>query len=261
MSTRILSLLAVFAISGNAQALSKSPPKGHLGSEWEARNGDLIHPQLGLSLIEPAPTADVFRSEGFDWRNSNIQQGPYPPKALKADKEGVVPLRLTVDVAGKIKHCEVDGTSGLAELDGHACPHLMRTVRLYPALGADGKRLERTISAQLSYELRLRITTFAEGGAVVRTPKVRAKQNGPISLESLGLASEVKKLTGTNSFAAWVKVSPDGRPESCRLVSPTYDDGIDALVCNTLMQKTTYSPARDATGNAVADTVNVFLSW
>lgn len=248
---------ALFAAGAGDAAKTKKPPKGHFGSEWVGADGDMRRPSLHLWVEPPRDDAAIYRAAQYDWKRSSIQVGPYPAAALKADQEGVVDLKLMVDAMGKPTDCHIIKGSGVAELDAHACPQLLRHAQFYPALGSDGQRIGREVSVSLSYILKLYVsvpamTNFAD------QPRKPALPLNPITLETIGITDAHKAKIDNYAIAADVAIGADANPTSCLLTAPTLDDAIDAMVCDRLMQLG-YKAASKWNGEAVADIVRVSL--
>lgn len=250
---------ALLASAASLAAPAQKPPRGHLGSEWVGADGNMRHPQIGL-VLKPPKRADIYRDAALDWKNANIQNGPYPPKALKAEKEGIVQLRLTISADGKPLECSVTVSSDVPEFDAHACPQIISFARFHPALNSDGARTEITQEATLSYQLRLYIQVPSPFAVFETTPAVRAKVAVPVALETLGITEALKTKTSHYGVGAWVTVGTDGKPLRCWMASPTFNDEIDYQVCDRLMKDVTYTPAHDKDGQAVEDRVSVHLN-
>jgi TonB family protein len=263
MLSRFIALVVAAGLiaTGATAATPKKKPRGHLGSEWVAPDGNMRRPQLGLMMIPPNADPEIYRSVEFDWEKSSIQTGPYPPNALKAEKEGEVSLRLAVDAAGKLTGCTIAQSSGSAELDAHACPHLIKYTSFHPALAKDGKRISYVSEARLSYELKLYMNVPVSNNVFEASPYQQAKASTPVTLDSLSITKADRAMTKNYGVGAWVTISPEGQPERCWLSSPTFVDSIDAKVCDGLMNDTSYVPARAQNGQAVRDRLSVFLTF
>ena len=77
-----------------------------------------------------------------DTRGPLFTSKDYPREARKNREEGTVHTRLTIGADGRVKACEVIGTSNSRSLD-HATCEVMRTrARFIPAMDKDGKPIK-----------------------------------------------------------------------------------------------------------------------
>ncbi|MBO9517959.1 MAG: hypothetical protein J7493_07810 [Porphyrobacter sp.] len=63
--------------------------------------------------------------------------------------------------------------------------------------------------------------------------------------------SEFSKLAGGGNQVR-VIVGADGKPTSCKIYSPTLSESINTKICNLVMEKASFVPAKDAGGQAMA---------
>jgi hypothetical protein len=240
-------------------AKTQKPPKGHLGSEWVGKDGNMRHPQLGLELPSAwEPELGLYRQPAFNWRASNLQTGPYPAAPLKADKEAEIALVLNIDKDGVLTGCTVESVDIKPAFASHACPHLVKHARFHPALNDQGERIAASIKATLSYQLQLRYYTVAAPDLMIAK---RAQLIEDLDLAAFGITANTKRPANVEAFSAAVRVDPKGKAVACNMTNPTYDDSIDARVCDKLMNDVTYTPAQDHKGQAVVDIVTPFWRW
>ena len=75
----------------------------------------------------------------------------FPLLSKRAHESGVVVLRITVDVAGRLKDATVQKSSGFERLDQQALQDI-RSARFMPQM-EDGKPIEWGTRAPLAYDL------------------------------------------------------------------------------------------------------------
>jgi hypothetical protein len=251
--------IAIVTASPCDAAKGKKPPKGHLGSEWVGKDGNMRHPQLGLDLPsawEPEP--GLYRQPAFNWRASSLQTGPYPAAPLKADKEAQIALVLNIDKEGTLTGCALEPVDIDPAFAAHACPHLLKYASFYPALNNRGERIAVSVKATLRYQLQLRYYSVAGPDLMIAKP---AELTEKPSVAAFGITEKTKRPANVEAFSAAVRVDINGKAVACNMTNPTYDDSIDARVCDKLMKDVTYKPAQDHKGRAVVDIATPFWRW
>lgn len=235
-------LLMTLLIGATAQAAG-DPRK--LGTQWQGP-GDVAHiTQLGLNLERPSkPDPDVYRHAEIDWSRSQLQVGEYPRASFSRKVEGVVGITVDIDAAGKPLSCRLTAASGAADLDAHACPHVMANIRFTPTLRRDGAVTAQTLAMTMDYALGpLMMNVPVDGPAPV--DEARAAPITPITAETAGIAGR-KPPRGVEGFGATLFVDPDGRPFACNLHRPTKDNASDKLICDSLLARSQFKPAERA---------------
>lgn len=81
----------------------------------------------------PAPTGPTSAAQ-FDPRSLAVSEDDYPPSSLRAEEEGLVKVKVTIGVNGRVTACEVAATSGFPKLDEKSCRLAMSRWRSKPAL-------------------------------------------------------------------------------------------------------------------------------
>ncbi|HEX8655200.1 MAG TPA: TonB family protein [Allosphingosinicella sp.] len=217
-------------------------------------------PQVRLDLDQPLePQPDVYRQLALDWRAGPLQVGPYPAAAFAARQEGDVGVSLTIDASGRLTACSVAVPSGIAALDGHACPHLLARARFHPGLDAGGTRIGGTLPARLRYILLPRVETLA-GGSDERSLRRGPRPPAPITLESLGIDPRTAPPADVYGVGASLAVDAAGAVTACTLHSPTYDDAIDKRACDRLLALR-FEPALDMDGSPTASRYGFGVEW
>src|SRR3990167_11258098 len=93
-----------------------------------------------LRVPPPAPPAAPSQARGATTKNerswaARIQEN-YPARALRAEIEGTVGVRVSVTPDGRVGSCQITGSSGSPILDDAACKGMERYARFDPALDA-----------------------------------------------------------------------------------------------------------------------------
>ena len=105
----------------------------------------------------PPPPPPPSKARGASPDNLNrwagrIQQD-YPSRALRAEEQGVVSMRITIGANGRVESCAVTGSSGSSTLDDAACRGMQRYARYNPALNDAGNPIQSTTSQSIRYVL------------------------------------------------------------------------------------------------------------
>ena len=96
-----------------------------------------------------APKAARPKGRTAGWVTTN----DYPTSDLRAEHEGSVRYRLTIDAAGKVSDCAVVASSGFAGLDQAACTNLARRGQFEPATSDNGARTMGSYSGTVTWRL------------------------------------------------------------------------------------------------------------
>ena len=80
-------------------------------------------------------------------------QSDYPSRALRAEEEGTVSMRISIGANGRVASCSVVGSSGSSALDDAACRGMERYARYNPALNAAGNPITSTTTQSIRYVL------------------------------------------------------------------------------------------------------------
>lgn len=87
------------------------------------------------------------------WRDGRIKDSDYPRGALEAGASGIVTLRFTVGVNGRVTDCAVTASSGNAELDDTTCRLIRQRFRYTPSTDAAGRPVPDTVTGQHEWTL------------------------------------------------------------------------------------------------------------
>lgn len=233
-------------ILGAALALTAVPGLADprkLGTQWEGPDGNARITQLGLVIDGPQqPDATLYRRASFDWRRSNLQAGYYPKTSFGQRREGGVQLQVDIGAEGKPLACRVASSSGAADIDAHACPHVLAHTRFVPTLTKEGTSRPETLAISLQYQLGdIVVNNLAEGPPSQPDPP-RVAPLEPISLRSLALP-DLRPPRETTGIGVWLAVGPDGVPGACLLTEPTRDDALDKRLCDALLERVRFPAA------------------
>lgn len=77
----------------------------------------------------------------------------YPDWALRANVEGVVHFRLTVNEDGKAIDCQITKSTGVPDLDAAACANLLKRADFVPAYDADGNATTSTWDNSVRWQI------------------------------------------------------------------------------------------------------------
>jgi TonB family protein len=97
----------------------------------------------------PLPAPAIACGEVTNWFRSE----DYPASALRRETEGTVRTRSQVDTDGRITGCEVEKSSGDADLDDVTCSLLMARGRFVPARDAEGKPISTRFTFTMTWQL------------------------------------------------------------------------------------------------------------
>lgn len=240
--------LAIAAVALTQAAL---PPK--LAEPWIGADGNQREASIGLQIDRSAePDPELVRGLEVNWTDFPYQQGRFPVTVADADDHNVaVGILLDVAATGVPQSCRIAAPSGKAAFDDHACPHLMRYLRFYPALNRSGTRLGATLAIRVRYTAgRVRIETAA-GGVVPMAARPTPKPLTPINAATVGFGPGDGLPPTVYGTSGSLKVEADGSVSGCMLAAPTQVDAFDIQMCERL-RAVKFEPARERDGRAVA---------
>ena len=227
-------------------AVSHADPR-RLGSQWSGPDGSAHVTQLGLDVLLPdVMDPGVYRRAEFDWRRSQLQRGTYPKAAFAAGKEGSVTLAVDIDSEGKPLRCAVSASSGAADLDAHACPHVLKNIRFVPTLPRDGVVRAETLSIALQYQMGPMMMFGPAEGGPPSTEAPEARPLSPIDAQLAGIAG-VPAPGDVRGVGATFAVAPDGSVSACLLRVPTRIDELDKRICDNLIARARFDQAAPGT--------------
>lgn len=243
--------MIALAIATVALTQTALPPK--LAEPWIGADRNQREASIGLQIDSSAePDPELVRELEINWKDFPYQQGRFPVAVADADDYSVaVGILLDVAATGVPQSCRVVTPSGTAAFDDHACPHLMRYVRFYPALNRAGTRLGDTLAIRVRYTAgRLRMDTVADG-VVPMASRPTPKPLTPITAATIGFGKGDGLPSSVGGTSGWLKVEADGSVSGCMLAAPTQVDAFDIQMCERL-RAVKFEPARERDGRAVA---------
>jgi protein TonB len=102
-------------------------------------------PPPAPAIVWPAPVpSDGVRAAIVGNAGDFFGPDAYPPAAIRAEEQGRTVARLLVDESGTTAACEVQSSSGSAELDNATCRIARARLRFTPAHDVRGKALAST---------------------------------------------------------------------------------------------------------------------
>jgi protein TonB len=95
----------------------------------------------------------------------------------------------------------------------------------------------------------------------VKSQSARAKSNlaGYVSDADYPSDAIRREEQGTTRFR--LAVGPDGRVSDCMVTGSSGSAALDLATCRLMKSRARFAPARDSTGNAVADAVSSAINW
>lgn len=242
--------MIALAITAAALTQAALPPK--LGEPWIGADGNQREASIGLQIdrsTEPDP--ELVRGLEINWDDFPYQQGRFPVPVTDADDYNVaVGIMLDVAATGVPQSCRIVTPSRTAAFDAHACPHLIRYLRFYPALNRSGTRLGGTLAIRVRYTAgRIRMETAA-GGVVPMAWRPTPKPLTPITAATVGFGPGDGLPASVGGTSGWLKVEADGSVSGCMLAAPTQVDAFDIKMCERL-RAVKFEPARERDGRAV----------
>lgn len=234
-----------------ALAQAVLPPK--MGESWVGADRNQRDASIGLQIDRSEePDPKLVRGLEINWKDFPYQRGRFPVAVADADDYNVaVGILLDVAATGVPQSCRVVTPSGKKAFDDHACPHLMRYVRFYPALNRSGTRLGGALAISVRYTAgRIRMETVA-GGVVPMPWRPTPKPLTPITAATVGFGNGDGLPASVGGASGSLKVEADGSVSGCMLAAPTQVDAFDVKMCERL-HAVKFEPARDRDGRAIA---------
>lgn len=243
--------MIALAITAAALTQSALPPK--LGEPWIGADGNQREASIGLQIDRSEePDPELVRGLQINWEDFPYQKGRFPVPVTDADDHSVaVGILLDVAATGVPQSCRLVAPSGKAAFDDHACPHLMRYLRFYPALNRSGTRLGGTLAIRVRYTAgRVRVQTLA-GGVVPMASRPTPRPLTPINAATVGFGPGDGLPESVGGTSGSLKVEADGSVSGCMLAAPTQVDAFDIAMCERL-RTVKFQPARERDGRAIA---------
>ncbi len=244
-------MMGAFAVTAVALTQAALPPK--LGEPWIGADGNQREATIGLQIDRSEePDPELVRGLQINWKDFPYQKGRFPVAVADADDHNVaVGILLDVAATGVPQSCRIAAPSGTTAFDAHACPHLMRYLRFYPALNRSGTRLGGTLAIRLRYTAgRVRMDTAAQGVSLM-VARPMPKPLTPINAATVGFGKGDGLPSSVGGTSGSLKVEADGSVSGCMLAAPTQVDAFDMKACERL-RAVKFEPAREPDGRAIA---------
>jgi TonB family protein len=173
----------------------------------------------------------------------------YPPAAMVHGEQGNVAFLVSVAADGAVTGCRVTASSGSAALDAATCRILTERARFTPARNAAGAAVADEIAGRIGWVLPPSPT-----GA-----RARANLAYYISDRDYPAESILYGEQGRVEFE--LDISTQGRVAACRVMRSATGPLLNLQTCRIMLQRARFTPARDAQGRAVIDTVAAAVTW
>ena len=98
--------------------------------------------------VEPVPPRSAVGNLQGLFRGSD-----YPQRAIEADEQGVVTVRLSISATGRVAGCDVTSSSGSRTLDRATCQILSNRARFEPARDSRGNRTADAVRQRIRWVL------------------------------------------------------------------------------------------------------------
>jgi len=204
-------------------------------------------PLLALAAIALAPDRPpAHRARG------NLAQyfndSDYPRDAAQRNEQGVTGFTLDIDATGRVSACRVTESSGSASLDEATCRITQERARFEPARDQRGRPVPDEISRHMHWVLPY-------------DPATRALANlaSYISDADYPAAAIRAGEQGTVRFRLWI--GPNGLVSDCRIEASSGSASLDEATCRIMRARARFTPAHDANGKAVEDTIASRIRW
>lgn len=243
----------MIALAITAAALTQAALSPKLGEPWIGADGNQREASIGLQIDRSEePDPELVRGLQINWEDFPYQKGRFPVPVTDADDHSVaVGILLDVAATGVPQSCRLAAPSGKAAFDDHACPHLMRYLRFYPALNRSGTRLGGMLAIRVRYTAgRVRVQTLA-GGVVPMASRPTPRPLTPINAATVGFGPGDGLPESVGGTSGSLKVEADGSVSGCMLAAPTQVDAFDIAMCERL-RAVKFQPARERDGRAIA---------
>lgn len=179
---------------------------------------------------------------------------------MREDREGIVGFRLTYDVDGVPRNCEIISTSGYADLDGTTCRLLMERARFQPGKNPAGKPVGGTYSNRIRWMIPRDI--YVPATVAESFPSGPVARGGLWSLDLDARYPKAAREAGEEGEVGFrIGVNPAGRVSGCTITRSSGSAALDAATCTVLAREGRFTAARDIDGNPVAGRVEHSFTW
>lgn len=151
--------------------------------------GSWVLLMIGLSLAPASQAQTAPKPVGSI--GQQLLANSYPPAALRVGAEGRVIVSLTIDASGYVRRCDIEETSGNADLDAGTCRNVQR-VRFTPARNEQG----RAVPGRYRLPVRWSLPKIAPSGAVEGQTLVKALTEVRIAPDGTIMSCKVLERVG-----------------------------------------------------------------
>ncbi|WP_114951392.1 energy transducer TonB [Sphingosinicella terrae] len=102
---------------------------------------------------------------------------------------------------------------------------------------------------------------WAESAPAGDRPPVRARASLGDYISPDEYPPEARRRGAEGTVRLVASISPEGRVVDCRITGSSGDAGLDDGTCQLFRDRVRYTPARDAGGHAVPDSVPATIAW
>lgn len=103
---------------------------------------------------------------GLRWLRGSIGEDDYPRSAFEAGVGGLVHMRFTVGVSGRVTDCRVTRSSGHPALDDTTCRLIIQRFRYRPARNAEGRPVSAVVTGKQDWRVTRRPDRWVESEVV-----------------------------------------------------------------------------------------------
>lgn len=199
---------------------------------------------LALPAVDTVPAVRAHADLG-----SYFHMEDYPDAAVLRAEMGTVAFTLDVDAGGRVAACRVTASSGSQALDDTTCQILTTRAQFTPARDRAGAAIPDHVSDRVTWTLPEPVTP----------PERRANLASYIADSDYPSSAIRRGEEGTVQFQ--LDISPQGLAVNCRVIQSSGSPALDNATCRILVERARFTPARNAAGNPVPDTVTSRIRW
>jgi len=214
-------------------------------------------PQQRIFLAPPVVNQDSSSEAARARANlaSYISGDDYPEDAYYDNIQGTVGFRLDVSSEGGVTGCSVTASSGSQSLDETTCRIMIERARFAPARDARGLPTVDSVSGRVRWQIE---DDGLDLDGNPPPPGWRSFQ-ALISAPDYPPDARAQRMEGTVEFA--LGISTTGTVTACRILGSSGSLSLDRQTCSLMRQRVHLPPQRDASGRAVATTINGRVGW
>jgi TonB family protein len=222
--------------------------------------------------------------------NAYFSVDDYPVRAEREEQQGAVHFRLAIAPDGRIAECIVTRSSGSATLDRATCRALSARVRYAPLRRLGGSRTATSDQGIVRWRLApggprrprwhppepiMETWTVHEapGEEIAAPPAPAAPPGAGVAVRAVPHANLTVYFRSTDypgdalqqnrqgdvRFA--LDIGVNGRVTDCRITVSSGTPSLDSATCRIIRSRARFTPARDAAGNPVPDTIASHIGW